>query len=166
MPSNDSPRRRPAAALVEALPSLPRESLHGVEELIALVGPGLLHELLLAFCEESNLGRRRQAFDLLVSLGLAVTPAATALLGDSRWYVLRNMLALLRQVGQGVPPEAVRKGLDHADARVRLEAAKCLVALTPPVPEELLRRGLADDDAKVAEGDGRGDRRRRDRQRA
>ncbi|HVS02713.1 MAG TPA: HEAT repeat domain-containing protein [Thermoanaerobaculia bacterium] len=139
------------AALVEALAELPDAPLPLVQQLIELLGDGLIRELLLALCEETDLGRRRHTFDLLASLGPALAPHATELLDDERWYVTRNMLALLRACGLPLPRATLRRGLEHADPRVRLEAVKCLGAVDGPIPPPLLQSILLGDDDKVAE---------------
>jgi HEAT repeat protein len=97
------------------------------------------------------LSRRRHIFDLLASLGPAVVPASVALLDDSRWYMIRNILSLLRRVDEGLTMEVLRKGLGHQDSRVRIEAVKCIPELGAEIMPELVERVLADDDLRVAE---------------
>jgi HEAT repeat protein len=140
------------AALVEALGSVGSgAAVEVVRQLIEVLGPRVIRELLLALCEETDLARRRHTFDLLASLGSEVTPYAVDLLADDRWYVRRNMLSLLRQIGDPIPLNALRSSLEHADARVRLEAVKSLGSVSPEPPRELLAALLEDEDAKIAE---------------
>jgi hypothetical protein len=138
-------------AIVDILGEVKSAAIPSVHRLIELLGPQAIHELLLVLGEESNLARRRQIFDLLVSLGSAVVPAALALLDDSRWYMTRNILGLLRRVGEGISLERVGKGLRHDDPRVRAEAVKCLPALANQISPELAEELIGDPDARVAE---------------
>ena len=144
-------RRDVMAALVEAVPTLAGEPAGAVGQLLELLGALAVRELLVAMCEESDLGRRRQTFDLVLDLGPAVAPAAVALIEDERWFVVRNMLALLRRTGDTIPGPALRHALEHPDARVRLEAVKSLGSAGEPVGEAEIRALLADPDPKVAE---------------
>jgi HEAT repeat protein len=88
---------------------------------------------------------------LLTALGPTVVPDATYLLSDSRWFVVRNMILLLRGVGDRSSLAQLRRCAEHPDLRVRLEAIKSLFVFDPEVPAELLRRAIHDRDPKMAE---------------
>jgi hypothetical protein len=138
--------------LVESLAGV-RDAAHAaLQRLIELLGSRMVRELLLTLAEETDLSRRRRTFDLLASLGPVVVPEAIALLAHPQWYVVRNMLGLLRQSGQPMTEGMIAAGLRHEDSRVRLEAVKCLAAAVGPVEEDLLRALVQDRDPKVAEG--------------
>ncbi len=139
------------AAIVDTLGEVRTDALPGIRRLIELLGPAAIHQLLLVLGDESDMSRRRRIFDLLSSLGPAVVPPAVALLDDPRWYMTRNILSLLRQVGEGIDLEVLLRGLGHSDTRVRLEAVKCLPELERGVSPELVERVLGDPDPKVAE---------------
>jgi HEAT repeat protein len=126
-------------------------AVRSMRQLIKLLGPEALERLLIALGEEADLSKRRHIFDLLVALGPMVVPAALALIADSRWYVRRNMLSLLREVGQGLAPDVLRPALEHPEPRVRLEAVKCLPLATAEIPDDLVRKVIHDADARVAE---------------
>ncbi len=76
---------------------------------------------------------------------------ATHLLSDPRWYVVRNMLLLLRRIGDPGSVPAVRRCAEHGDLRVRLEAIRNLFAFDQEVPRELLRKALEHRDPLLAE---------------
>ena len=143
--------RRPesAIAFLERPEELPEPAAAVARKLVDLLGHQVLDGLLEALCEEEDLSRRRQIFDLMVALGPPVVPRARALLQDGRWYVQRNMIALLRQIGGGLPLDALRHGLEQPDPRVRLEAVKGLGR--GPVTPELIARAVNDPDPKVAQ---------------
>jgi hypothetical protein len=94
---------------------------------------------------------RFRLLDVLSRLGPAVARDAEAMLSDPRWYVVRNMLLLLRRVGDSRSLPAVRRCVEHPDLRVRLEAIHTLFAFDRDVPHELLRRALHDPDLRQAE---------------
>jgi HEAT repeat protein len=88
--------------------------------LVRLLGPGAIRGLLRALVEEQVRTRRRRIFDLLTALGADVVPEATRWLSDPNWFVVRNMIALLRAVGDRTSLAPLRRLTAHADLRVRL----------------------------------------------
>jgi hypothetical protein len=91
---------------------------------------------------------RRAAFDRLRRLGDHAAIEVLARLGDDRWYVIRNLLALLAEMERlpdGCDPSP---WLTHADARVRREALRVAFRL-PALRDAALAAGLADDDQRV-----------------
>lgn len=139
------------SGIVDALGDVKSTEIGLVHNLIDLLGPTVIHQLLCVLGEESELSRRRHVFDLLASLGPAVVPASINLLEDQRWYMTRNILSLLRRVGEGLTPEVVQKGLDHEDSRVRIEAIKCLPDLGEALTPALVEQVLGDEDTRVVE---------------
>lgn len=137
--------------MVGALPELPEDAVALLPELLQRLGPTAVRHVLGVLAETDNRRLRHLLLDLLARLGPAVVRDATALLADSRWYVVRNMLLLLRRVGDPGSVPAVRKCADHPDLRVRLEAIRNLFAFDPGVPRELLRRALTHPDPRQAE---------------
>ncbi len=137
--------------LLGSLPDLPDDAVAFVPELLQRLGPTAIRHVLGVLAETDNRRLRQMLLDLLAGIGPAVVRDATALLGDARWYVVRNMLLLLRRVGDPGSVPAVRKCADHADLRVRLEAIRNLFAFDPEVPRELLRRALTHSDPRQAE---------------
>lgn len=137
--------------LVECLYQASPEDSRSIQRLIEVLGAGARRNLLLALTEESNRSRRRRLFDFIASLGPVVVPEVTALLADSRWFVIRNMIVLLRAVNDRSTLPEIRRLAQHADLRVRMEAIKSLFALDPEVPPDLLDHLVRDPDPKVAE---------------
>ena len=118
--------------------------------LIRLLGPGAIRGLLQVLVEEQVRVRRRRVFDLLSTLGADVVPEATRWLGDPNWYVVRNMIALLRAVGDRSSLGTIRRLTGHADLRVRLEALRSLLELDPAVGHGYLLSAIADPDPRAA----------------
>ena len=144
-------QKEATAALLDATRGAVGDGPQLLQRLVTLLGPPVVVQLLLALGEEEDLGRRRQTFALLLGLGGEMVPHAIGLLGDERWYVVRNMLSLLRQAGARLPLAALRPVLEHADARVRGEAVRCLATAPADATPELLGRLLADPDERVTE---------------
>jgi hypothetical protein len=137
--------------LVERIHDAPPETASVIQKLTERMGIAAAHMLLVALAEEDNLGRRRRLFDFAVSLGSAIVPAATRFLGDERWFVVRNVVILLRSVNDRSSLPEIRRVAHHSDMRVRMEAIKSLFALDPTVPRDLLDEAIHASDPKLAE---------------
>jgi hypothetical protein len=91
---------------------------------------------------------RRAAFDRLRASGRKAAEEAVARLADERWYVVRNMLALLAEIDELPPFCEPWRWLDHRDARVRREALRATLRLSD-LRERAVFAALADPDERV-----------------
>jgi HEAT repeats len=126
-------------------------TLSQIQELVTALGPAAARGLLAALTVETDRTRRFQLFDLAVSLGEAVVPEATRLLADHRWFVVRNMIVLLRKVGDRTSLAAIQRCAEDSDPRVGLEAIMTLLALDSDVSREMLAKIVHNPDPKLAE---------------
>lgn len=138
---------------IENLPALLDDAALDVERLVPVVermgGPGLT-ALLDLLTQSEDRGVRRRAFDVLAALGPVVAPAADARLrSETRWYVLRNLLALHETLGTwpGLELDGLAR---HGDGRVRREALKLLLR-DPDRRDATLARILQDSEARVVQ---------------
>lgn len=139
------------AVLVELVLKSPPEAAAHLHRLIEVMGGSVLRGLITALAQENQRSRRRRLFDFIASLGPSIVPHATSFLGDERWYVVRNVLVLLRTVQDRSSLPEVRKLARHGDLRVRMEAIKSLFALDTGVPPTLLDELFGNPDPKLAE---------------
>ena len=147
-------RMATAESLQAILDALNRRGAHSASlgrRLMDALGAAAARGFLIALAEESDKSRRRRILDLLVSFGPVIAGPARGLLGDARWYVVRNMLVLLQRVGDRSALAEARICATHPDLRVRLEAIKYLLAYDPEVPRDLLADAIHDPDPKLAE---------------
>lgn len=126
------------------------EDVHeeALRSLATRMGPEAIDPLLDVLTESDSRAVRRKVFDVLTTLGPAVSDRAVARLDDGRWYVVRNMLALLQRVG------AVPRDFDpvqytwYEDRRVRREALA--LAMRDEGPREwALAQALSDEDERL-----------------
>jgi hypothetical protein len=116
-----------------------------LDELIPQLGVAAADPMLDALIRAESSQTRRLLIDRLIKLGPAIGPAVVRRLDDERWYVTRNMLALLGELS-GLPP-----GFDpspyagHTDSRVRREALRILLR-EPATRDRAICTGLADPD--------------------
>lgn len=139
-----------AGLLVDLLPTVDDDETARLRELVERLGEPLRRALLAALGEEEDRSRRRVLFDFLAAMSATVVDVARALLSDERWYVVRNMIGLLRAVGDRAAVPDLRACLRHRDPRVRSEALRALGELDPHPPAAELTPLLEDDDPRVA----------------
>ena len=116
--------------------------------LIAGMGSEAIPPLLDVLSDSDSRSVRRKVFDHLVGMGPGVGGRAVERLADSRWFVLRNMLALLQRLEtmpEGFDPNVL---LDHSDQRVRRESIP-LALRKGSGRERVVAAALADEDERT-----------------
>ncbi len=136
--------------LASVVTELSDSGLAQARRFVERLGPTAARHLLGALSLSEDRAQRHRLLELLSQLGPLVVRDATRLLSDPRWYVVRNVLLLLRQVGDPGSVPAVRRCAEHPDLRVKLEAIRNLFAFDQSLPRELLRRALTDADPRLA----------------
>src|SRR5437763_13766691 len=109
-----------------------------LERLGPLVGTAAAPPLRDALAVAESRGARRGLLAQLAKMGAEIAPFVIARLDDTRWYVTRNLLALLEELG---PPQAgfsAAPYMRHADARGRWQAVS-LQLTGPDAPDAALR---------------------------
>ncbi len=91
---------------------------------------------------------RRAVFDRLRRAGERGVAEIRVRMDDDRWYVLRNLLALLAEMEHLAADFDPLPWLAHEDARVRREALRAALRL-PAARAKALSAGLADGDHRV-----------------
>lgn len=137
--------------LVNFLQNASPEKIPVIQSLMEALGPAMRRNLLVALAEEENRSRRRRLFDFIASLGPSMIPDIISFLSDSRWYVVRNMIVLLRAMHDRSSLPELRKLAQSGDLRVKLEALKSLFALEPEASAALLDELLLNPDPKIAD---------------
>lgn len=133
--------------LAEILKAEPLD-IEALDGLLPKLGADAAEPMLEALMESESRQTRRVLLDRLRDMGHAVAPLAVARLADSRWYVQRNMLAIIAELPQ--LPEGFRPGdfFEHPDDRVRREALR-LMLRQPSWRERAMCRALADPDDRT-----------------
>jgi hypothetical protein len=88
--------------------------------------------LLDALCNEESSAYRKFYISILSQLGKEVLQEASERLNNDRWFVVRNMIYLLRECGGLEYLQSVRNLTRHNNDRVQLEALKTLVYFKDP----------------------------------
>jgi HEAT repeat protein len=93
---------------------------------------------------------RRVYYDSLLRLRTGVR-TLVHMLGDPRWFVVRNAIELLGEMRVAEADAELEKMLEHRDDRVRTAAASALAKLGPSVAAKGLRGALRDAPEEVRE---------------
>ena len=110
----------------EASDALSHEAMLAV---IAVSGPAGISLTISKMGSTDNLAVRKELSSLLVGLGGLALPVMLKMMKDSRWYIVRNLSAILGDIGM---PEAVPEllaCLRHTDIRVCKEAIRSLAKI-------------------------------------
>lgn len=136
-----------AAALNEILSDDPIDG-----ELLDLVlralGIAAAKPMIEVLAESRSRATRRAVLDRLSNLGDDIAPLVEARLRDSRWFVIRNMLTLLREAKCMNSARHASRFVHHTDGRVRREAILYMLD-SPATAEEALLAGLRDPEKPV-----------------
>ena len=94
--------------------------------------------------EESQI-IRRFVMDLLKQFGNKIIPEAVKRLNDTRWFVKRNMLYILRDLDVREVCEYIRPYCRDQNPKVSLTALKCLLSVKDSYAIDTIREHLASD---------------------
>lgn len=102
----------------------------------------IIPRLLDALSEESDASTRRFIMSLLTSVRSEATDHIAKRLSDRSWYIVRNMLYLLKECRGWRYTSAVREFLEHEEPLVRLEALRTLLAFQDPEADRYMKKFL------------------------
>ena len=139
-------KRRALELLAQAVPNaIDRLPLL---ELLARAGEAAVDVLVHHLMEAGDSPSRRAYFDSIVSLDLGATQLF-ALVNDERWFVVRNAVAILGEMGVETADEAMLPLLEHKDDRIRIATARALIRLGTSRSLQGLHAAIDDSHAEV-----------------
>lgn len=97
--------------------------------LFQYIGKATIPFLLTALSLAEDRTARRNLSRAIIAFGEKAVPRAIELLRDERWYVQRNMLVILAEIGKPEHATEVLPFVEHPDPRVGKEAVKAAVRL-------------------------------------
>ncbi|OGP14210.1 MAG: hypothetical protein A2052_01590 [Deltaproteobacteria bacterium GWA2_54_12] len=105
--------------------------------------------LLDAIIEAPEAATRRHLFNALVRFGSRLRPLAEARLGHPAWFVCRQMVSLLGDVGGQEALPALEAAYRHEEPRVKKEVMKSLVKIGTPRAAAFLIEKLREEDPSL-----------------
>lgn len=113
------------------------------------LGDPMAQHLVARLGEESDRTRRGRLVEAVRSMGPAALSALMDALGSPTWYLVRNALTLLSDMGDAGCVPAVIPLLRHPEPRVRRTAVRALWKLGGPVAEPHLLARMKDTDGET-----------------
>jgi hypothetical protein len=144
--------QRPALldqAITLALRLEREQMLREVQPYLEFTGEPMARQLISRLGEETDRTRRGRLVEALRSLGPAALPALLAALTAPAWYLVRNALALLSDLGDAGCVPSILPLLRHPEPRVRRTAVRALWKLGGPVAEPHLVAHMKDADGET-----------------
>lgn len=120
-----------------------------IGSLIDMVGEPFVEPLLERLAEEQSMSLRRYYMERLQEIGVAAKDAALERLRDNRWYFIRNLILLLRNLGDPEVVAPLRRLTGHPHLKVRQEAIRALLHFRDAEADRLLMRALASTDQET-----------------
>ena len=108
--------------------------------IITGVGAPFIEPLIQRLADEPNLSFRRFFMSCLKGIGTEAVEHAIAHLQDKRWYVVRNMVVLLRSFEDPSVLRHFRSIAEHPNPKVRQEVIKTLYAFRHSEADRMLQR--------------------------
>ena len=131
-------RREPPTGPMEVAP-----------EYLRLAGPEAVEVFTALLADEPHRRVRIRMCEVLARVGVPAIPPLLSRLGDKRWFVVRNALYTLRKIGHASAFPAIVPVLEHAHARVRLEAVRVAIQVGGPAARAPVLRRVHDPDTSV-----------------
>lgn len=119
-----------------------------LDRLVPRTGLPAAAPLLDALAASESRSTRRGLLGLLARMGAAIGPVVIERLNDERWYVTRNLLALLEELPALPTAFSPARFTLHADARVRWQAIKLRLKM-PAERDAALVAALRDSDPRT-----------------
>jgi HEAT repeat protein len=102
------------------------------ESILVIFQERAVRPLLDALATEEDLLVRKTVVDIVSRIGRPAIPVILENLNDAQWYIVRNMLTILGNMGMPDLAPQVAGTLSHPDTRVKKEAIKALSRLDHP----------------------------------
>ncbi len=116
--------------------------------LLEALGPIAIPVILEQLADEPDRTIRKALVDLLSRDAAHYIPEIGSHLSDSRWYFVRNVVAILGSTNAPAAVPYLERTLRHHDVRVRRETIRALSSVGDRRAMEMLMVTLADDDAQ------------------
>lgn len=129
-------------ATIKQLPGA-AERLPEYASVLSHAGDAAVEALADRLVESEQAKERRAIFNVLVQLKSGV-PIFIHMLGDKRWFVVRNAADLLAQIGAPEAEEPLIRALDVSDPRARRSVIAALARYPSPKAQGSVRRALQD----------------------
>jgi len=120
-----------------------------IQQVIALMGDPCIDPLLDHLATEESLSLRRFLIDRLIEMGPSTRIPIINRLSDDRWFVLRNLIMILKAQHDSAVVPLLRPLASHSNQRVRQAAQEALLDLHDASAERQIGSDLDSSDPEV-----------------
>jgi HEAT repeat protein len=120
-----------------------------VEDFVRFLDKNALIPFMKVLGELKSIHARKIVIDALIVLGTKDIATLAKGLNDSRWYVVRNIIYILRKIGDKRAVDYLLKTVKHGDIRVKKEVIRALGELGGGGVLQTLRECLDDSEGQV-----------------
>lgn len=138
--------------LVTALRDWGREKYETIHFILLHMGEIAVVPLLEALGRETDSSLRKKIISVIVGLGEEAIPEIVRRFSDKNWYVVRNMVRILREIGMEKAVRYLNIPLKHEDPRVRKEVVYALSTIGGGEALRLISLMTDDPDGEVKRG--------------
>ncbi len=117
-----------------------------IQRLILRAEERSIHFLLNALIDAQEASRRRNIFNATILFGRKILPLVHKELDNERWYAVRQMVALLGELGDPSTITLLEYAYTNDDLRVKKEILKSLARIQGPVSTAFLLRALEEEE--------------------
>jgi HEAT repeat protein len=135
--------------LAQICTSDPDSMARYVMPLVGRLGGAIAPHVIEALGNEMDRNRRGRLVKALKTIGEPAFPFLVDALRSNVWFITRNALNVLGDIGTPAHVEAIGRALGHGDPRVRRAAARALGKIDGADAERLLVAGLNDRDPET-----------------
>lgn len=116
--------------------------------LLDTLGALAIEPMLEQLADEPDMAVRKSIIDVLCEMAPGYINELGAHARDPRWFVVRNVVAILGSTRSSAVLPYLERTVRHADARVRREATRACAGISDRLAHEMLIAGLSDEDAQ------------------
>ncbi len=131
---------------LEITGAIEKERIYAV---LGRLGATVAYGIIQRLCLADGLLARKSLATALLRIGPPAIPPLLAMLKDERWHVVRNMVAIVGEIGCQVAAKGLRPAIVHEDPRVRKEAVRSLAKIGGRDAESILISLLDDGDESI-----------------
>jgi hypothetical protein len=140
------------AQVLDGLDNWGKDQHPAIREMMGRIGLPFVTPLLDILAEEPVMARRRLYMDCLRRIGSQALESIAARLSDPRWYVVRNLVILVREINDPGALPSLSRLVGHAHPKVQYEVIRTYLHFKDPRADRHLLRELEQNDAGILVG--------------
>lgn len=135
--------------ILNCLNSWGKEKHPEIRNLICRIGSPFIEPLLERLAEEQNMSLRRSYIDCLMDQGDKFLEAVISRLGDKRWYFVRNLVVILRELDDPSVLKYIRRLCNDPHPKIRREVIRTFQHFSHPEADRFLIQDMNSSDREL-----------------